>query len=357
MVEGGAVLERLLARYSPSGREGAAVREFGRVARGLGYRARVDRVGNGIAEVGRGRPVVLFLGHIDTVEGDRPVRRSRGRVHGRGAVDAKGPLVAALLAGQGWSGPGTFRVVAAVREETDSGGARHLLRGTRPDAVIAGEPSGWDGVTIGYKGDLRVEATFVRPRTHWSSPFPTATDLAIAWLGRLEARVREGAGESPFRSLTAKTVGFSSDPGGDPEVARVTVDLRLPPGRTTAEVLQGLPREPGRPRLRVLVRVEPAEFPRTDPVVGALERAIRAQGGRPTLWRRAGTSDLNVVAPAWKLPGAAYGPGDSRLDHTDREALPLADLDRAVGVLRRAVEELARGAARPPTPLRSAAAP
>jgi [amino group carrier protein]-lysine/ornithine hydrolase len=348
------LLRRLVARYSPSGEEQGAVREFVRLARGLGYRARVDRVGNGIALAGRGRPRVLFLGHIDTVEGRRPVSIRRGRVRGRGTVDAKGALAAALLAGRGFAGPGELQVVAAVGEETDSRGARHLARGARPDAVIAGEPSGWDGVTIGYRGDVRFEATFRRPRRHWSSPYPTATDAAIDWLERLRAAARSRTGESPFRSMTVKAVGFASEPGADPEVARLTVDCRLPPGLSTAELLELLPNGPGRPRLRFLVRVEPTELPRTDPVVVALVEAIREVGGRPTLWRRTGTSDLNVVADAWGVGGAAYGPGDARLDHTDREALSVAELRRAARVLRRAFERLARG---PPTPRGSGGAP
>ena len=351
------VLERLVGRYSPSGSEGPAVAEFVRIARELGYRTRVDRAGNGIAEAGRGRPTTLFLGHIDTVEGRTPVARRRGRVHGRGSVDAKGALAAALLAGRGFAGPGTFRIAAAVGEETDSRGARHLARGPRPNAVIAGEPSGWDGLTIGYKGDLRVQATFQRPRSHWSSPFPTATDLAVDWLGQVRTLADGRRGESPFRSLGAKAVGVASDPAADPEVARVTVDLRLPPGLSTAELLALLPRAPVRPRLKLLVRVEPVEVPRTDPVVFALEAAIRAEGGRPTLWRRTGTSDLNVVARAWGPGGAAYGPGDSRLDHTSRESLAVAELERAAAVLRGALARLASAPVTEPTSPRSADAP
>lgn len=352
-----AVLERLLARYSPSGQEAAAVAEFVRLAGELGYRSRTDRAGNGIAEVGRGRPTILFLGHIDTVEGRRPVVRRRGRLYGRGAVDAKGALAAALLAGRGFRGPGTFRIVAAVGEETDSRGARHLVRGPGPDAVIAGEPSRWDGVTIGYKGDLRLEATFARPRTHWSSPFPTATDAAIEWVEGVRRLARTTPEASPFRSLTVKVVGFSSDPAADPELARATLDIRVPPGRSTAEVLESLPSGPLRPRLNVLVRIEPTEVSRTDPVVVALCEAIRDTGGVPTLWRRSGTSDLNVVAPAWRVGGAAYGPGDARLDHTSQEALSVAELDRAVQVLRGALGRLARPKPSRPTPPGPAAAP
>ncbi len=340
-MDDGDLLARLVACYSPSGAEAAAVREFGRIARALGYRYRVDAAGNGRAERGRGRPHVLFLGHIDTVEGSWPVRRRRGRLHGRGTVDAKGALASALLAGRGFAGPGTFQVVAAVGEETDSRGARYLQQAlARPDVVIAGEPSGWDGVTIGYKGDLRLAASFAHPRTHWSGPAPTAAELALAWTERFRAAVVSPGAASPFRSTTFKVVGLAADPSADPERAAVTLDLRFPPGRSTAELLAAAPAEPGPPRLKLLSRIEPFEVSRTAPVVRALCDGIRAEGGRPTLWRKSGTSDLNLVAGAWGVTGVAYGPGDARLDHTRRESLALGELRRSASVLRRALERL-----------------
>jgi [amino group carrier protein]-lysine/ornithine hydrolase len=334
------VLERLVGRYSPSGSERAAVFEFVRIARELGYRARVDRVGNGIASRGAGRPETMFLGHIDTVEGQLPVRRASGRLHGRGAVDAKGPLAAALVAGAEFRGPGRFTVVAAVGEETDSRGARHLLARAAPDTLIAGEPSGWDGVTVGYKGELRIEATFRSTRTHYSSPFPTAADRAVDWVRTVRELAASRQGESPFRSLTAKVVGMWSQSPGDEEVARVTVDFRIPPGTSTADLVRLVAALPERPALAVTVRVEPVEVPRTNPVVLALEAGIRAEGARPTLWRKGGTSDLNLTVPRWNVPGAAYGPGEARLDHTAREAVRLRDLRRSVRVLRTALARL-----------------
>jgi [amino group carrier protein]-lysine/ornithine hydrolase len=340
-VDEGEVLERLVARYSPSGREAPAVGEFLRLARELGYTARADAIGNGIARRGRGRPRIVFLGHIDTVDGDRPVRRVRGRIHGRGAVDAKGPIAAALLAGARWdAGPGEFVVVAAVGEETDSRGARHLISRLRPDAVIAGEPSGWDGVTIGYKGEVQLEATFRGSRTHYSSPLPTTPDRALAWVRAVEALAGAHVQESPFRSLSAKTIAIDTERRGGEETVTVVLDLRVPPSLTTAEVVRALPTEPGPPSIDVRLRVEPIEVDRSNPVAAALVAGIRARGGRPTLWRKSGTSDLNVVLPAWKVPGAAYGPGDARLDHTDREVLSVAELRRSIAVLRHAIRTL-----------------
>ncbi len=347
------VLTRLARQYSPSGQERGAVGEFVRLARELGYRARRDRTGNGVAERGVGRPLVLFLGHIDTVPGNRPVVRRQGKIHGRGVVDAKGALAAALLGGAEFAGPGTFRIVAAVREETDSLGARGLVRSPPPDALIAGEPSGWDGVTVGYKGDLRFVATFRARREHWSSPHPTSGDAAVAWAQQLPTLAARHAGPSPFRSLSAKVVGLESSPTDDPETSRVTVDVRLPPGVASADVLATLRRLEPSASIRPVARIEATETARTDPAAVALCAAIREEGGRPTLWRRAGTSDLNIVARAWGIGGVAYGPGDSRLDHTSRESLSVAELGRAARVLRRTLARLAAGS----TPRPSGAAP
>lgn len=333
-------LERLVRRYSPSGREEPAVREFVRVARELGYSAHVDAAGNGVASRGRGRPVVLFLGHIDTVEGRLPVRRARGRLFGRGSVDAKGPLTAALWAGSSVTGPGEFRVVAAVGEETDSRGARALLRQNPPDAVIAGEPSGWDGVTVGYKGELQFVASFRGRRTHFSSPSPTSMDVALEWVGGVRGYVRSHSGESPFRSLTMKVIGLESERDGDAEVTRVTLDFRLPPGCAAGKILRELPRGPHRPSIVVRIRVDPVEIDRANPVVRSLVEGIRVAGGRPTLWRKGGTSDLNLAVRAWSVPGAAYGPGDPHLDHTARESVSVAELARSVRVLRTALGRL-----------------
>src|SRR5438046_7678638 len=83
----------------------------------------------------------------------------------------------------------------------------------------------------------------------------------------------------------------------------------------------------------VLDRSEAVEVDAKNAVVSALCAGIREQRQRPALLRKLGTSDLNLAAPAWGCPSAAYGPGDSHLDHTDFESLPLVDFQRAIGVL------------------------
>jgi len=58
---------------------------------------------------------------------------------------------------------------------------------------------------------------------------------------------------------------------------------------------------------------------------------------------KSGTSDMNVVGPAWRCPILAYGPGDSSLDHTPEEHVPLQEYWRAVLVLEEALRAFAAG--------------
>jgi LysW-gamma-L-lysine carboxypeptidase len=61
---------------------------------------------------------------------------------------------------------------------------------------------------------------------------------------------------------------------------------------------------------------------------------------KPGFKRKTGTSDMNVVAPVWRCPIVAYGPGDAALDHTPDEHLRLPEYRSAISVLGRALADL-----------------
>ena len=62
--------------------------------------------------------------------------------------------------------------------------------------------------------------------------------------------------------------------------------------------------------------------------------------GTPRFVYKTGTADLNVVAPVWRCPAVAYGPGDSALDHTPNEHISLDEYGRAVDVLAQTLKAL-----------------
>jgi LysW-gamma-L-lysine carboxypeptidase len=61
---------------------------------------------------------------------------------------------------------------------------------------------------------------------------------------------------------------------------------------------------------------------------------------QPGFVLKTGTSDMNVVAPVWRCPIVAYGPGDSALDHTPHEHLSLDEYWRAITVLEATLRSL-----------------
>ena len=81
---------------------------------------------------------------------------------------------------------------------------------------------------------------------------------------------------------------------------------------------------------------------RNSPLVRGFLAAIREQTDeRPRFVSKSGTSDMNVVGPAWQCPIVAYGPGDSSLDHTPHEHIYLDDYWQAVLILEAALRRMA----------------
>jgi LysW-gamma-L-lysine carboxypeptidase len=353
----------LVQRFSPTGQEGAAVAYLvGRMAE-LGYtRAFIDPAGNAVGVMGGGPRQIVLLGHIDTVPGEIPVRvvsrngipayeeaEENGQVlYGRGSVDAKGPLAAftdaasAVGVREGWQ----LVVIGAVDEEGDSKGARAVLNQYNPEVAIIGEPSGWERVTLGYKGSAWVEITCRRVIGHTAGQQESASEAAFAvW-----EKVRQWAGTfnlgrtRAFDQVLLTLRGLNSGQDGFEEWASLRVGARLPleisPADWYGTLAELVPGESLQPTGYAI----PAYLgEKNTPLVRAFLLGIRQCGGNPGFVLKTGTADLNIVAPAWGCPALAYGPGDSSLDHTPDEHISLEEYERAVHVLRGVLLQLTAG--------------
>ncbi|WP_135805922.1 [LysW]-lysine hydrolase [Halorussus marinus] len=336
------LLADLVAIPSPSGEEGEAARRLAAFFEERDREVWIDEVGNVRAPAD---DAALLTSHVDTVPGEIPVRieetdDGREELWGRGSVDATGPLaamaVAAVRTGVSFAG--------VVGEETDSRGARFLV-GDReaPDALINGEPSGWDGVTLGYRGFQVGTYAASTDSAHTSRPEPNAIQRATAWWSRVDAAFESDEETPVFERVTAKPVEIAGGVAEDGLSVEATIDaqFRIPPGETAASIRETVEGELGsggeiewrEPTPPVM------ESPRTA-VARAFRAAIRRRGGDPRSLRKTGTSDMNIYAGAWDRPMATYGPGDSALDHAPNERLDLGDLDRAVAVLEDVCETL-----------------
>ena len=329
----------LVQHYSPTGHEAQAVEWLVGRMRALGYsRASVDEAGNADGVMGEGERQLVLLGHIDTVPGEIPVRVEGEALYGRGAVDAKGPLAAMVDAVSavgpvaGWQ----WIVVGAVDEEGDSRGARHIVDRYRPAAVIVGEPSRWDRVTLGYKGSVWAAATVRRPMAHSASAGESAPEAAASFWQAVQERAAErNRGRTRiFDQVSPSLSAWDSGGDGFEAWARLDMGTRLPPGVPPEEWLAELRGLDPQVEIRADGFATAAyRGEKNSRLSRAFLKAIRAGGGQPSFVLKTGTADLNIVAPAWGCPALAYGPGDSSLDHTPDEHILLSEYGRAVGVL------------------------
>lgn len=334
-LEAGEVLLRLLEAYSPTGEEEKARDVLVGLADELGLKVRVDEVGNVIASKGDGGKVWL-VGHYDTVPGKLPIRWSEGIISGRGAVDAKGPLSAMLMAASLSEYP--VAVAALVGEEGDSRGAKHLLRGTLPPYVVIGEPSNTVGIVIAYRGGTQVTLRCESEGGHSSSPSTSSVDLLISSILAVREIAPGRSYDEPSAAVTMLRAGEA--PNVLPKEAEAIIDLRIPPGVDTGHLLESIKRRlPEGCYLSVGWTVLPISVKPSDQVPRALARAILSLGRKPKLLKKYGSSDMNTLHERVRSI-AAYGPGDGRLSHTDREAITVSDLELAVKVYLRAVEYL-----------------
>ncbi|WP_213451944.1 M20/M25/M40 family metallo-hydrolase [Rhizomonospora bruguierae] len=335
------LLRGMLAIPSPSYQERALADFLAEAMADLGFRARIDAVGNviGVLERGDG-PTLMLLGHLDTVPGQLPVRAEDGRLYGRGAVDAKGPLAAMICAAaSAVDFPGRIVVIGVVEEETPRSRGAMAIRAThdRPDALIVGEPSGWSSVVLGYKGKLDLRYTVECPATHPSNPAPKASELAVACWTALVDLLGPDAGHDAFARPGATLCQLNADL----TAATAELSVRTPPGFDVDALVRGLRDRLPVGTLEVVNSVAACRVDRANPAVRALVSGIRRQHAQPRLVVKTATSDMNTLAEVWDIPMATYGPGDSRLDHADTEHIVLSDYLRGIDVLSNAIAELA----------------
>lgn len=345
-------LQRLVETPSLSGAETAVASFLTQQMNQSGFTARVDAAGNAVGE--RSRPdangqitqQIVLLGHMDTVPGTIRVRQEDGKLYGRGAVDAKGPLAAFVVAAsRAKLPPGTrLHVVGAVEEESaTSKGARHVASQLKPDLCIIGEPSGWNGITLGYKGRLLIDACFTRPMSHSAGAESDAAEVGLAWYSALQTFVVQFNAHKTrlFEQLLLSVRELHTSSDGLENRLEMRLGLRLPPNFDVGKFENWLRETAGESGAVGTYAHETAvHSKRSNPLAQAFNRAIRQAGSTPVYKLKTGTSDMNVVGPIWNCPIVAYGPGDSSLDHTPDEHIVIAEYLQAIEILQAVLTNL-----------------
>ena len=355
------LLRGLLERFSPSGEEDEIGNFLSSRMMELGFVVRKDLVGNIIGEYGEGSPRVLLCGHMDTVPPELPVRLEDGVLYGRGAVDAKGPLAALVMAAAGLiedGYPGSLIVVGAVDEEGKSAGVENLISdGVEADYAIFGEPTNVDTITVGYKGGLMLKIDCETETGHSSAPWLYENSIEKAmelWTLISSVHLPEEDPESMFNSVTycLRRIHGGSVGSVVPTNCQILVEARIPPSlsvdRLCSELLSLIDAyRIDNPDVNVYSETtedtEPYLSDKKSPMVRALSRSIwKNRGAKVGLINKTGTGDMNIYGRATGIPSITYGPGDPHLDHTPHECIGIQDYLDSITVLKGAITDLPR---------------
>jgi LysW-gamma-L-lysine carboxypeptidase len=349
----------MLETYSPSGSEASLATMLKTEMKSLGFDSRIDEAGNVIGTAGEEGPEILLCGHMDTVPGEIAVRLENEFLYGRGAVDAKSSLATMLIGASrallDSKTPLRGRLVCVVKEETTSEGFRSVLeKGSMPHFAIFGEPSGLTNMIIGYKGRIHLQIDCATEGGHSASPWlyrNSAEEAYRFWL-LLRESILENEAASKFESVTGSLTGMatSGPENSIPSLTRLTLDVRLPPNTGPREVVGRVEsiaqsysdQHPG-VRLSTIVKdsVPPYLGDAHSKLVAACRGAIRRVSGRvPSMVKKTGTGDMNLLRSG--TSAIAYGPGDSRLDHTDQERISVDEYLKSIEVYAETLKLLSR---------------
>tara|TARA_B100000029_G_scaffold172364_1_gene168748 strand:+ start:15821 stop:16852 length:1032 start_codon:yes stop_codon:yes gene_type:complete len=335
------LVEKLVRCSSVSGNEAEAVDLLIKEMELMGFKTRSDTIGNAIGISGRGPINIFLIGHIDTVAGEIPIKIEGNKLYGRGSVDAKGCLAAFTEAASRFnkSKKITVTVVGCVGEETDSRGAYSFMKESFvPNYVVIGEPSGWNGITLGYRGSQQLTYSHQASRHHHGAPEPTPAECAVDYyqnLSKIFAKKTPRFDETSLRLVDIQTYQDEGDIG-----VLMRLDLRTPLGFNHTIFAQECERYlPHGAKITTTDPLHAVIMDKKNVLVRSFLRTIRNFDGRPTFKKKTGTADMNIFAE-WECPIIAYGPGDSSLDHTNQEHLDLNEYEKAINILVAALKYL-----------------
>jgi succinyl-diaminopimelate desuccinylase len=300
------------------------------------------------------RGALLFVCHLDVVGPGQaqwvypPFAgiEADGRIHGRGAVDMKGGITAAVEAicetvDSGMTLHGDVIFAGTAGEETDSSGIIMLVNnaGWMPKltGVVIPEPTSFAVVTA-HRGLVWLKITTKGKAAHSSTP-----ELGINAIGSMK-RVLDKLENyrlkaKPHRLLGKSSMSINTISGGKamnivPDECSLGIDIRTLPGHSHEEIIEGL--KAIIDKLKVedpkfdadITLVRESEALETDSDCEFVRKFLDAVGVSESKAVGFTTDGPHLVQLG--APIVIFGPGRSELCHKPDEYIDVADIEKAV---------------------------
>lgn len=291
------------------------------------------------------RPLVLLVGHIDTVpeQGQGSARVDGDRLFGLGASDMKsGVAVMVHLLEDPAVRDGPYDVIGVFYDSEEGPDAqnglepvlRHFSWLAEAGFAVVAEPTDLE-LQLGCQGVVNATVRFEGTAAHSARPWlgENAVTKAGSWLADLHQRSPEPfeiAGLTFYEvfSVTRAAAGVANN------VIPATFDLhlnyRFPPHRTGAEAVARLEEvTSAADALEIHECVDGAPVPEGNPYLDRLIEISRAPVTPKQAW-----TDVARLA-RYGIPAVNYGPGETSQAHRADESVPLGNLPPAFDALRR----------------------
>jgi len=295
------------------------------------------------------RPLVLLVGHIDTVpwQGQDPAHIVGDRLFGLGASDMKsGVAVMVHLLEDREVREGPYDVVGVFYDAEEGPDAQNGLEPvlqqfswlSEADFAVVTEPTDLE-LQLGCQGVVNATVRFEGKAAHSARPWlgENAVTKAGAWLAGLHERRPEPfeiAGLTFFEvfSVTRATAGVANNV--IPSTFDLHLNYRFPPHLTGADALARLAGvTAAADSVDVQECVDGAPVPEGNPFLDRLTTIADAPVTPKQAW-----TDVARLAK-YGVPAVNYGPGEVAQAHQATESVPIASLDPAFGTLRRFLTE------------------
>ncbi len=297
---------------------------------------------------------LVFMCHTDTVpfaadwlSALEPIIKD-GSLHGCGACDVKGFLACVLAAiSQRPSGPlpDGLRLVLTADEEIGCIGASHLFaqNALRPRRMVVGEPTLLHPARAG-KGYCLAEISVYGKEAHSAHPQQGVSAIyhaarlirAIEDLAVQLAKQTNSFFDPPFTTINIGTIEGGSAKNIVPGLCRFQLEWRPIPGQSPNVVGESV--EQIIERLRAADATFRAEIKllREQPGFETASHSPLVQSLETLTGRRATSIPFGSEASIFAAVTDAivvFGPGDMRTAHSNRECVPLAQLQEAVACI------------------------
>lgn len=316
-------------------------------------------------------PSLMLTGHMDTVpaydfEKAFEPWEDAENVYGRGTVDMKGALAAAMCAMVEIKESGTRLkgdlIFCGVADEEEAGiGTRSLIE-TGPEATytVVGEPTDLH-IALGHKGLEWIEVTFKGKKVHGGAQEEGVNAIMMAgrFLQKLETEYLPKLAQRTHPILGKATLNIGTITGGDQpstvaDHCSIRLDRRCLTSETIAQVYEELQelidqlhREDPRFEAEIRDVFDGTTLPHipfcTDadcPVVKAAENALRACGEEPVVTYFPAWTDAGFIQAGTSSQCIILGPGGVATAHSVHEYISKKQLRMAAEIYRSMAMEI-----------------